>query len=193
MARLASVIAEKDKSFPLTNLSSFQDILIDRYIDYEKPSQSELAKLSLQTVRIKQNVPFINVVRFRDKHRWELISFRRAIHKMSRQIGIGLDTSERQEKLQEIIKDEVLPAKEEIEARLKEGDIAFGLSALDITQATAVGMIASQGENLLAGIGAGLISLTISLVQSLREDRNIIKEHPLGYLYRAQKKFGAKN
>ena len=48
-------------------------------------------------------------------------------------------------------------------------------------------MVASQGENLLAGVGAGVVSLTVSFVQSLREDRKIIKEHPLGYLYRAQK------
>lgn len=190
MSRLASMIAQHDKIVPLTNVPSFQDILIDRFINYEEETKAELAKLSIQIVRINSNVPFKNILKFRDKHRDELINFRRSIHKMSKQIGTNLNIAKRQEKFKEIIIDEVLPAKEEIEAKLSEGDIAFGFSALDITQATVMGMIASRGENLLAGIGAGLISLTISLVQSLHEDRNIIKDHPLGYLYRAQKKFG---
>ncbi|RKY25062.1 MAG: hypothetical protein DRP62_02225 [Planctomycetota bacterium] len=192
MSRLASVIAQKDKTTPLTNLPAFQDILIDRFINYEEETQAELAKLSLQTVRINRKVPLINILHFRDNHRKELLSFRRAIRKLSRQIGTGLNTAKRQQKFQEIIKDEVLPSRQEIEAKLSERDIAFGFSALDITQATLMGAIASQWENLLAGVGGGLISLTISLVRSLWEDRNIIKGHPLGYLYRAHKKFGAK-
>jgi hypothetical protein len=193
MPRLASVICQNDKTIPLTNLPNFHDAVTDRFINYDDKNESELAKLSIQTARIGLKTPLKKVIKFRDKYRDELIVFRRSIRKLSRQVGTDLNTSKRQVRLQEIVKDEVLPAKEEVEAKLTEDDIAFGFSALDITQATALGMIASQGENLLAGVGAGLISLTISLVRSLREDRNIIREHPLGYLYQAQKKFGAKN
>jgi len=195
MSWLASTISQADGSVPLADELLWQNIMLEPNLascQERIADQAKIANMSLQTISIHHDVPLDAVIKFRDKHRDELINFRRSIRKLSKQIGIGLNTSKKQEQLQEIIRDEVLPSKQEIEAKLTEGDIAFGFSALDITQATAMGMIASRGENLLAGVGAGLISLTISFVQSLREDRNIIREHPLGYLYRAQKKFGAK-
>lgn len=124
--------------------------------------------------------------------RKEVLNYRQAIRKLSKQIGTGLNTTKRQDKLHEIVKDEILPSQDEIKSMLKEGDIALGFSAFDITQATMMGTLASHGENLLAGIGTGVISLTVSLIQSLREDRKIIKEHPFGYLYQANRKFGVK-
>lgn len=52
MSRLVSVIANHNNVAPLTNISSFHNVVIDRYINYDNSSrktQAELAKLSLQT------------------------------------------------------------------------------------------------------------------------------------------------
>jgi len=195
MSRLASVLSQTDNSVPLTNENLWQDAALGRVIDFSeerKHDQLELVRLSLQTISINSNVPLIEVLRFRDRHRTELLNYRRYIRKLSQKISKGLLDSERESLIKEIATDELLSAKEEIEAKLSEGVIAFGYSALDIAQATVMGIFASWGENSLAGLGAGLTSLTISFVQSLRKDRKIIKEHPLGYLYRAEKEFGAK-
>jgi hypothetical protein len=53
-----------------------------------------------------------------------------------------------------------------------------------------MGAIASGGTDWRTGIAGAGISFAVSFYQSLREDRNVIKEHPLGYLYKAQEKFG---
>lgn len=193
MSRLASVIAQHDKSIPLTNLPAFQDILNDRFIDYsdeQRHNQSQLATMSLKTIFIVSETPLIGILRFRDKHRDMLLNFRRQLRELSRQVAIGLNTAERERVLEEIIKDKVLPVRGEIETKLSEGDIAFGLSAMNIVQATLMGALASGGQSWITGIAGAGISLSISLVQSLREDRNIIKEEPFGYLYQAQEEFG---
>jgi hypothetical protein len=197
MSRMASVIAQKDGSVPLTNESLWQDAALARVIDYSeerKRNQSFLAKMSLQTISIASETPLIEILRFKDipKHREMLIAFRKYIRELARQVATGLDTTEKQRVFEEIIRDKVVPVKEEIQSKLSEGDIAFGLSAFDIAQATVMGAIASGGTDWRTGIAGAGISLTVSFYQSLREDRNIIKEHPLGYLYQAQKKFGAK-
>lgn len=195
MSWLASIIAQQDKAVPLTNLSAFQDILNDRFIDYSderRRNQSQLARMSLKTISIEPETPLIEILRFRDRHRKMMLNFRRQLRELSRQVAIGLNTAERERVLEEIIKDKVLPARGEIEAKLSEGDIAFGLSAMNIVQATLIGALASGGQSWITGIAGAGISLSISLVQSLREDRNITKEEPFGYLYQAQEKFGQK-
>jgi len=119
-----------------------------------------------------------------------LINFRKYIRELARQVATGLNTTEKQSIFEEIIKDKIVPVKEEIQCKLSESDIAFGLSAIDITQAGVMGAIASSGEDWRTGIAGVGISIIVSIYKSLREDRNIIKNHPLGYLYQAQKKFG---
>lgn len=137
-------------------------------------------------------MPLVDILSFRNKCKKSLSNFRRSIRSLTRQVGTGLDTAEKQKKFKEIITDEVLPVKGEIESKLSENDIAFGFSAFDIAQAGVVGAISSGGQSWLTGIAGAAISLTVSLVRSLREDRNIIRDHPFGYLYTAQKKFGRK-
>jgi len=195
MSRLASVIAQQDGLAPLTNLPIFNETLLDRFIDYgqeREENQSQLVKLSMQMVSIDPNVPLNKILRFRDEHRDMLLHFRRCMREFTLQIAAGLATAERQRVLEEIVRDRIVPVKEEIEARLRERRIAFGFSFLDIAQATAFGVIGAGGVNILTAIAASLVSLTISLVRSFREDRNIIEGHPLGYLYRVQSEFGAR-
>ncbi len=193
MSRLASVISQSDHSVPLTNENLWQDAALDRIIDYSeerKQNQSELIRLSLQIISIDLNVPLIKILKFKDKHKEILINFRKHIRELARQVATGLDSTEKQCVLEEIIKDKVVPVKEEIQIKLSENDIVFGLSAFDIVQATAMGAIVSGIADLRAGIiGAG-ISLTVSLYKSIRKDRNIIRDHPLGYLYQADKELG---
>jgi hypothetical protein len=195
MSRMASVIAQNDGSVPLANETLWQDAALARVIDYSeerKHNQSFLAKMSLQTISIASKTPLIEILRFKDipKHREMLINFRKYIRELARQVATGLDTAEKQRIFEEIIRDKVVPVKEEIQSKLSEGDITFGLSALDIAQATIMGAIASGGTDWRTGIAGAGISFAVSFYQSLREDRNIIKEHPLGYLYQAQKKLG---
>jgi len=101
MSRLASVISEIDSSTPITDVTNYHNIVIDRYVDQgnqEQDNLSELAKLSLNTIRIGQEVPLVAVLHFRDKHRTELSSFRKAIRRLTRQVGTGLNTSKRQQR-----------------------------------------------------------------------------------------------
>jgi len=195
ISRLASVVAQKDNSIPLTDEHFWQDVALSRFIDYSterKMNQLQLIKMSLKTISIDPLVPLKDILRFKDKNKNLLLNYRIYIRELARQVARGIDNAEKENVVEEIVQDKVLPVKEEIEAKLSESDIAFGLSAFDIAQAAIFGTIASSGTNWRTGIAGTGISLTISLYQSLREDRNIIKDHPLGYLYRAQKKFGAK-
>ena len=196
MTRLGASISEADGSIPVTNVSDWHNILIDRYVNYteeRKENQAQLAIMSLQTISINRRVPLIKILNFRDHHGEELINFRRQIRELSRQIATGLNTAERQSVFEEIIQDKILPAKGEIEAKLNESNIAFGFSCFDIAQASIMGFICSGGRSWLRGIAGGIISLGISLTKGLREDRNISKDHPLGYLYKAQQQLGEAN
>jgi hypothetical protein len=193
MSRLASAIAQRDRSMPITNTPIAHNILTSRFIDYtqdRKENQAQLVNLSLQSLTIKPEYPLNDVIKFREHHRDMLINYRRYIRELSRQIATGLDTTNKQFVFEEIFRDKILPAREEIKAKLSEGNIGFGLSAVDIICATVMGAIASGGTDLYTGIGGAIISLGVSFYQGLREDRNIINDHPLGYLYLAQKEYG---
>jgi len=192
MSRLASAIAQHDQTVPLTELSSYHDILIDRYADYghiSAETQAELAKVSLQAISIRENVPLVRILKFRDKHRDELANLRRSIRNLSRQVSSG-PLEDKHELIEQIVKDEVLPSKEEIEGKLTEKRIAFNLSSFDIVQSAFIGLAASGAQNWLTGIAAGTISLATTSIKAWRQDRNIIREHPFGYLYKAQRQFG---
>lgn len=198
MSRLASTIAQSDNSVPLTNETLWQDAALSRIIDYSeerKQNQSELAMMSLQTIAIDPTMPLIEVLEFRDDNdnRDMLVNFRRQIRELSRQVQIGLDTADKQKVFKEIITDKIVPVKDELEAKLNESNILFGLGCFDIAQAAVTGFITSGGQSWVNGIAGGLVSLGISLTRGLREDRNIIKDHPLGYLYKAQQQLGGVN
>lgn len=196
MSRMASVVARNDDSVPLTNEKLWQDAVLDRVIDRSGEranNQSQLATMSLQTISIDQVVPLIEVLKFRDKNRDMLVNFRRQIRELSRQIQIGLNTADKQKVFEEIIADKIVPVKGEVEAKLNESNILFGLGCFDIVQVVAIGFIASGGQSWVNGIACGLVSLGTSLIKGLREDRNIIKDHPLGYLYKAKQQLGGAN
>ncbi|MBN2589582.1 MAG: hypothetical protein JXA96_06960 [Sedimentisphaerales bacterium] len=194
ISRLASFITQKDGLIPLTDQLNCQNAVLSRFIDYSgerKKNQADLAKLSLQIISINPNVPLDDILKFREKNRNELAKYRKHIKNIARGISQGLETSEKQKLIEEIVKYDFIPLKQEIQSKLSESDIAFGLSAFDILQAIVIGTIATGGSNWKIGITGSGISLIVSLYKSLREDRNIIRDHPLGYLYQAQKQFGA--
>lgn len=196
MSRMASVIAQKDGSVPLTNETLWQDAALARIIDYSKErkqNQLQLAKLSLQTISIASDVPLITILRFRDKHRDELLNFRRQIRELSRQVSKGLNDSEKQNVFKEIIEDKILPAKEMIDAKLKENSISFLVMNMVIAVGSIASMVLSGGQEWCGSFAKDAVTLTANLMLNLRQDKKIIKDEPLGYLYQAQKKFGAKN
>jgi hypothetical protein len=195
MSRLASMIAQHDNTAPLTNSPSFQGILIDRFVDYSgerKQNQAELAKLSLQTIAVKPDVPLVEILKFRDKHRKDLINYRTHIRKLVREISNGLDTSDKQSLFEEMVRDEFLPVKKEIEAKLSENTDWFMINNTVIMVAAIGTILLTGGQVWLAGLLQGTVSLGINVWGNIRNDRKCVKNHPLGYLYQAQKKFGAK-
>lgn len=191
MVRLAGLISQNDSAIPLTDIPPFENIFADRFIDYadeQKLNQSELARLSLQSISIKPDTPLINVLTFRDKHRQMLLNFRRKIRGLSRQVAQGLDTTNKQRIFEEIIKDEILPAKVEIEAKLKENNVVFVAGCVLGVLAGCAGIVISKewlGHLVSRGILTGA-----ALVGNIRKERMIVAGDPLGYLYQAQKQFG---
>lgn len=194
LCRLASIVAQKDNTVPLTSLSSCQDILANRFIDYSKErrqNQMELVKLSLQTIAVNPDVPLMTILKFRDKHRKDLINYRKHIRKLVRQISKGLTNSEKQSLFEEMVKDEFLPVKKEVEAKLLENAGWFMINNTAIMVAATGTILLTGGQAWLAGLLQGIVSLGINVLGNIRDDRKCVKNHPLGYLYQAQKKFGA--
>jgi len=192
MSMLASSIAANDGTIPLTNENLWHYALIDRFINYEeerKENQAQLADLSLRTLAIDPEVPLINILRFRDKNRDKLIKYRRMIRRLVRDISGEIDTNQKQVLFEEILKDEIFPEKEDIEAKLKSESTFFTVASTVIT-VTAIGTILlSGGQAWLGGLLQGAASIGLNYYGNVRAER-IIKDRPLGYLYKAQKRLG---
>jgi hypothetical protein len=196
MSRLASVIAYNDGTIPLTNDEFGNSILQSRYIDYSserRQNQAELVKLSLKTISVNPDVPLVKILRFRDKHREDLINYRMHVRQLIRAISYNLNNSDKQCLFEEIVKDEFLPVKEEVEAKLSENTDWFMINNTVIMIAGMGATILSDGQAWLARLLSSVVALGINVLGNIRDDRKCIKNHPLGYLYQAQKKFGAKN
>jgi hypothetical protein len=193
MSRLASTIAETKNLVPLTNETKWHKIAIDRYINYSlerREDQAQLANLSLQTLSVDPAVSLIDILRFRDSHRPELINYRREIHKLAHQISKGLNTAEKQTLFEEIVKNEIIPAKREIEAKLKSVANFFMVADIVFT-ATAIGtIILSDGQAWLGSLLQGTASLGLNFYGNVRAER-AITDKPVGYLYKSEQRFGS--
>lgn len=194
LSRVATTLSLKDNSSPLTNAVDYQNILLDKYTSYEqehRDNQCQLANLSLKTISIDPSVPLADILRFKDNHTEMLLGFRRKIRKLARQVARGLNTADKQNAFEKIIKDEVLPAKSEIETKLNENSIQFLIMDLVIAITSVAAIVSYGGQAWLSNFAQGAVALTANSLLSIRQDRNIIREHPLGYLYRAYREFGA--
>jgi hypothetical protein len=192
MSRLASVVAQNDNSVPLTNEHLWQDAALARVIDYSKErkqNQSELVQLSLRTIAINPDVPLAEVLKFRNKHHEDLMNYRRHIRKLVREISKGLNTSDKQSLFEEMVRDEFLPVKKEVEAKLSQNTDWFMIKNIAITVAGVGAILLSGGQAWLASLLKGTVALGINVLGNIRDDRKCVKNHPLGYLYQAQKKF----
>lgn len=192
MSMLASSIAANDGTIPLTNVNIWHHAMLDRYVNYDqkrKVNQAQLADLSLRALAVDPEVPLIDVLRFRDKNRDKLIKYRRLIRRLVRDISGELDTNQKQVLFEEIVKNEILPEKEDIEAKLKSESTFFTVSITVIT-VTAIGTILlSGGQAWLGGLLQGAATIGLNYYGNVRTER-IIKDHPLGYLYKAQQRLG---
>ena len=167
--------------------------MFDRFVDYSlerKENQAQLANLSLQTLAITSEIPLIEILRFRDRHRDELVKYRQLIHKLARQISGEFDTAQKQVYFEEMIRDEIIPEKEEIEEKLISERTFFVVANTVITITTVGAVILSGGQPWLVGILQGVGSLGLNYYGNIRKERSI-KDKPVGYLYHAQKEFGA--
>ena len=191
MSRLASIITQNDGTMPLTNDGFGNSILQSRYLTYSQEreqNQAVLVNLSLKTIYISPNVPLTDIIRFRENHNKELLNFRRKIRGISRQVAQGLDTAARQNAFEELIRDEILPAKDEIEAKLEESNLRFVTKNILLMLAGCAGVVMS-GEWLGQLVNTGILAGAV-LIESIREERLTIKKNPLGYLYQAQNELG---
>lgn len=191
MSRLASVVAEADKASPLTNISTSQDVVVDRHAEVlgskaAQTAEGELARLTLQAVGIRPDVPLVEVLRFRNTHRDELDSLRRQIRRLCRSLTKQDSVQHLQRDLQALVEDEIRPGLDELRARLHEHGIAFGVSSLDIVQASIVGLLGSGVSDWLYGVAGGVLSLAISACRARRERQRLLDEDPLSYLLAAQ-------
>jgi len=192
MSMLASSIAANDGTIPLTNVNLWHYAMLDRYVNYDqerKANQAQLADLSLQTLAVDPEVPLIEILRFRDENRDKLKKYRRLIRRLVRDISGELDTNQKQVLFEEIVKDEILPEKEDIEDKLKSESTFFTVSSTVIT-VTAIGAILlSGGQAWLGALLQGIASIGLHYYGNVRAER-IVKGDPLGYLYEAERKFG---
>lgn len=196
MTRLSTLISQADGSIPLTNVSGWHDTLIDRYVNYDqecKDNQAQLAKMSLQSISIAPDVSLEEILNFRKDHKQELCDFRSSIRKLTRQVGTKLNEADRQKDLKEIVNDELLPVRAKIEAKLKESDIKFSIQSLFVAIPAILGNLSADDFRAqIVVLTSGFVGIVGLYIYSLYEDRNILKNHPFGYLYQAQQHFGVK-
>ena len=194
MSMLASSIAVNDGTIPLTNVDLWHDAMLDRYVNYDqerKANQAQLADLSLRTLAVDPEVPLIDILHFRNKNREELIKYRRLIRRLVRDISSELDTNQKQLFFEEIVNDEILPEKEDIEAKLKNESTFFTMSSTVIT-VTAIGTILLSGGQAWPGVLLqGAASIGLNYYGNVRNER-IIKDNPIGYLYKAEQSLGTR-
>ncbi len=194
MSRLASAIGEADGSTPLTNERLWQSAMLARYRNYSQEraeNQAKLVTMSLDEISIDPAVPLKKVLEFREDHRDMLLAFRREIRTLARSISKGLDDSEKQGVFEEILRDRIMPSREEIQARLREMDIKFVVRCVEIA-AVANASIVITHAFLANLVPAGLI-IGSTLGLNLLNSRLAVRNHSLGYLYQAQKELGKKN
>lgn len=190
MSRLATVIGEANGTIPLTDSQSSHKVVVDRYVEeWETPSiheaESKLAKLSIQAIQIHRDTPLHDVLTFREKHRDELERYRRAIRKLAREAGAIRDRTQFERELGRIVNHEIQPSLEELKRKIKEQRLAFGLTALDMTQACLVGVAASGFGGVPLGTLGAVVSLTIAAYKTRRGIREAQRDNPLGYLLSA--------
>jgi len=192
MSILASVIAESKNTVPITDYVCNNEVIINRYLDTlqeRKENQAQLATLSIQTLAINPKVPLINILRFRDKHRQELINYRRQIRNLTRYICGELDTAQKQSLFEEITKDEIIPQIKDIEAKLISEENFF-MIAHTVNTVVAIGtLILSGGQAWLSSFLQATASIGLNFYGNIRAERNI-KDSSFGYLYKAQQEFG---
>ncbi len=193
MSRLASTICDVDQITPTTDRDESHDVIIDRFIDLEKENRIDraealLARLSIETIHMEPSTPLFRIKSFRDEHYDELVLYRRAVRKLAREVsGItNLDHLERE--IKKIVKDEIRPAQEQVEGRMRDHQLDFGMSMTDV--ATSLGIEAAQQGKLQAILGP-IVGSAVGLVCSLcRLRRPKTAKGPYSYLVRAKKRFG---
>lgn len=187
MSRLAAVVAEADRLSPLTDVETSQGVVVDRHVEVAaeelaKAADGELARLTLQAIGIRPEVPLLRILRFRDAHREKLDRFRRHVRRLCRGIAKPGSAQRSQHELEGLVRDEVQPGLDELRAKLREHSVAFGVSALDVTQACTVGLLGSGFSDWLYGVAGGVVSLAISTYRARREKKALLEENPLSYL-----------
>ena len=149
-------------------------------------AEGELARLTLQTISIRPDAPLVTVLRFRDNHRDELARFRRRIRQLCRSLTKPDPVERLHDELPALVRDEIQPGTDELRAKLREHGVAFGVSALDVVQATTIGLMGSGLNDWIRGIAGGVLSLAFSAWRARRERQRLLDESPLSYLLTAQ-------
>jgi hypothetical protein len=194
LSRLASALSDEDESEPVTDEAVGQDVVLDGHID-DRPArgqaaQVELARLTLQMVRVRPNTSLRQIVRFRERHRDELERFRGHLHRLGRRIGRATARSDLEKECRESVEEEIRPQIEELEARMRENRIGYGFTGMEVAQACVIGLVGSGFQNVELGLAGGIGSLALSACRLRRAQQAEQRERTFGYLVDARRRLG---
>ena len=193
MSQLAAAVGESDRSYPLTNHPVNQDVVVDRQADPAtagnlETATSELAQIAFDTVAVHADTPLLTLLRFRDKHRDQLTSFRRKIRQLARQVAVPSTAENRRKLVQQISDDDLQPAVEELEARLRESNVGFVRRVMELALGAGVGWLVSG--NLVGPAATGLVGVAFAAWDTRRGRQKLAAGEPLSYLFLARNRFG---
>ena len=161
-----------------------------------KVSEGILADLILKTISIKNETPIDKIIKFRNNNSVELSRFREAIRSIVKSLDGEIEAEALSSHINTLYKDSVLPAIEELKAKLRDTRISCGfnnlkLSTLVSASPTALG-VALTGTPLgpyalAAGIG---LSVVLSIANYGIQKKEIQRNSPFSYLISAEKAFG---
>ena len=90
--------------------------------------------------------------------------------------------------LSRVVRDELQPAQEVIEARLREANCAFTLSVLQVIAVSGIVFALSGAQRYAATIGSAAVGLVFSVVH-WRLARQRVRNEPLAYLANLRQRF----
>jgi len=150
-------------------------------------AQGILTNLIIQGVNVTEDSSLKDIINFKNRHRDELGNFRNNISRLTKDIKKGKSFEAIKQEIEDIYKDEFLPAFNDLKKSLNSAGIKWTADNLMkvsffSTSATAIPMVLlglSLPQALLAGAGVSIIS---SLVSYNVDKKDILRKNPYSYL-----------
>ncbi|MHC1711657.1 MAG: DUF6236 family protein [Solidesulfovibrio sp.] len=201
MTALANAIAKEENLSCLTNFSLYNDlsiraknpIQIQHPRDLRNIATGILARLTIDRIGIKENVPLEKILEFRNRYQDEMMRFREAIRDLVTSLEIDrFDTIEKLIKyLKQIQKNKVAQSIKNLKRSLSTSAIDIMLN--NFTIANIVTLIGTSSISFLGTeyipIAAGL-TISTGLYSISRHNNRVLNENPYTYAFLLNKRFG---